>query len=101
MQAVRADVPGATFVIAGTGSPPAPGALDASGLASAVEASVGAPVVAATAADGLFLDREVLVDRSLTAQHVADALRAERGAGDVPLFADVYPSFAVAFSRYC
>ncbi len=101
VQAVRADVPGATFVIAGTGSPPAPGALDASGLASAVEASVGAPVVAATAADGLYLDREVLVDRSLTAQHVADALRAERGAGDVPLFADVYPSFAVAFSRYC
>ena len=46
-------------------------------------------------------DRAVLVDRSLTAQHVADALRAERGAGDVPLFADVYPSFAVAFSRYC
>ena len=93
--------PEATFVIAGTGSLAAPNALDASDLAADVDASVGAPVVEATAADGLFLDRGVLVDRSLTAQQVADALRAERGPGGGPLFADVYPSFAVAFSRYC
>jgi hypothetical protein len=100
IETVRATVPGATFVIAGTGSLEAPEALDAADLAAAVDASIGAPIVAATAADGLFLDRGVLVDRSLTAQQVADALRAERGPGG-PLFADVYPSFAVAFSRYC
>ena len=101
VDAVRAEVPGATFVIAGTGSLRTPEALDAADLVTAVDASVGAPVVAATAADGLFLDRGVLVDRSLTAQQVADALRAERGAEGDRLFADVYPSFAVAFSRYC
>ena len=99
--AIRELVPGATFAIAGTGSLAIPAALDATELAAAVDASVGAPVVAATAADGLFLDRDVLVDRSLTAQQVADALRTARGDGDEPLFADVYPSFAVAFSRYC
>ena len=101
VEAVRAEVPDTTFVIAGTGSLTAPGALDASDLAAAVDASVGAPVVAATAADGLFLDRGVLVDRSLTTQQAADALRAERRLSGGLLFADVYPSFAVAFSRYC
>ena len=101
VEAVRAVVPDATFVIAGTGSLAAPEALDASDVVAAIDASVGAPVVAATAADGLFLDRGVLVDRALTAQQVADALGAERGPGGDRLFADVYPSFAVAFSRYC
>ncbi len=55
----------------------------------------------AVAADGLFLDRDVLVERSITSQRVADALRSERSLAGEPLFADVYPSFAVAFSRYC
>jgi hypothetical protein len=101
VEVVRAVVPDATFAIAGTGSLAAREAVDASDVAAAVGASIGAPVVAAAAADGLFLDRGVLVDRALTAQQVADALRAERGPGGVRLFADVYPSFAVAFSRYC
>jgi hypothetical protein len=101
IETVRTQVPDATFVIAGTGSLAGPEALDAADLAAAVDASIGAPIVAATAAGGLFLDRGVLVDRSLTAQQVADALRVERGPDGGRLFADVYPSFAVAFSRYC
>jgi len=73
---------------------------DALGIAADVDSTLGAPVVAQVAADGLFLDRDVLVDRSLTAQQVADAMRGV-DAGGQPLFDDVYPSFAVAFSRYC
>ena len=52
-------------------------------------------------ADGLFLDRDVLVERSITSAQVAEALRRERSSIDEPLFGDVYPAFAVAFSRYC
>jgi hypothetical protein len=101
VDAIRGAVPEATFVITGTGSLAGSDADDASDLAAGVDASLDAPVVEATAADGLFLDRAVLVDRALTAQQVADALRRERAAGGGRLFAEVYPSFAVAFSRYC
>ncbi len=100
VSAVRDLVPRATFVVAGTGSLPDDPADDAADLATDVDAALGAPVVAEVAADGLFLDRDVLVDRSLTAQQVADALRDALSDGPA-LFDDVYPSFAVAFSRYC
>ena len=98
---VDAYVPTSTVVIAGTGAVRGPRGVDASEIALEVEASVAAPVVDAPASDGLFLDRTVLVERSLTTQRVADALRAVGGPGGPSLFADVYPSFAVAFARYC
>ena len=98
---IRELVPDATFVVAGTGSTRSDGSIDAAELGSRVDASLGADVVQAVAADGLFLDRDVLVERSITSQRVADALRSERSLDGESLFADVYPSFAVAFSRYC
>lgn len=94
-------VPDATFVVAGTGSTRNKASIDAADLGSRVDASLGADVVRGVAADGLFLDRAVLVERSITSERVADALRRERSPNGAPLFADVYPSFAVAFSRYC
>lgn len=98
---VRDLVPGATFVVAGTGSRPAV-AEDASSLAAGVDDTLGAPIVEGTGAAGLFLDRGVSVDRSITADEVARTLAASRTpAGVWPLFSDVFPSFAVAFSRYC
>ena len=99
--AIRELVPDATFVVAGTGSTRNKGSIDAADLGSRVDASLGADVVRGVAADGLFLDRAVLVERSITSERVADALRRERSPNGAPLFADVYPSFAVAFSRYC
>ncbi len=98
---VRGLVPDATFVVAGTGSLRSEAPDDAAELAADVETALGTPVVQGVAADGLFLDREVLVDSSVTAERVADAMRRERGPDGEALFDDVYPSFAVAFSRYC
>ena len=99
--AIRRLVPDATFVVAGTGSTRDPGPIDAADLGSGVDASIGADVVRGVAADGLFLDRAVLIERSITSERVADTLRRERSFDGEPVFADVYPSFAVAFSRYC
>jgi hypothetical protein len=98
---IREMTPGATFVIAGTGSLGERAGIDASSLGGVIDDAVGAPVVEAAAADGYFLDRAVLVDRALTAQRVADVLRSQREPDGAPIFADIYPSFAVAFSRYC
>jgi len=98
---IRALVPSATFVLAGTGSLRGDGGVDASELAAGVGGTLQADVVREVSADGLFLDRDVLVERSITSAQVAEALRRERSAIDEPLFHDVYPAFAVAFSRYC
>lgn len=98
---IRNVVPDATFVIAGTGSLGDGRGVDASSIGADVDGELGAPIVEAASADGFFLDRDVLVDRKLTSQQVADALRALRTPGGSPVFADTYPSFAVAFSRYC
>ncbi len=101
VSSIRDLVPTTTFVVTATGSLAGGGrGEDALGIAADVDSTLGAPVVAQVAPDGLFLDRDVLVDRSLTAQQVADAMRGA-DAGGRPLFDDVYPSFAVAFSRYC
>ncbi|HET9309654.1 MAG TPA: hypothetical protein VFP41_00315 [Actinomycetota bacterium] len=99
VDAVRRLVPDTTFVVAGTGSNTGTGGIEAAALSARVDQAMGAPVVQRAAADGLFLERDVLVERRLTTQAVADALRSS-GRGE-PLFADVYPSFAVALSRYC
>lgn len=101
VSSIRDLVPNTTFVVTSTGSLAGGGrGENALGIAADVDSALGAPVVAEVAAGGLFLDRDVLVDRSLTAQQVADAMRGV-DAGGQPLFDDVYPSFAVAFSRYC
>ena len=79
VSSIRERVPNTTFVVTATGSLAGGGrGEDAHGIAADVDAALGAPVVAEVAADGLFLDRDVLVDRSLTAQQVADAMRARR-----------------------
>jgi hypothetical protein len=98
---IRGLVPGATFVVAGTGSNRTDATIDGAELVSRVESSIGAAAVEAIAADGIFLDRGVMVERSITTDRVADALRRERSLNGGALFLDAYPSFAVAFSRYC
>lgn len=99
---IRSFVPQATFVVTATGTlAGGDQGEDAPGLADDVEAALAAPVVSEVAADGLFLDRDELVDRSLTGQQVADSMRGLVDGAGRRLFGDVYPSFAVAFSRYC
>lgn len=97
---IRELVPMATFVVTGTGSARGIGGIEASALGAAIDEAIGAPIVEGTAADGYFLDRRVLVDREITTQRVAELLLGHRRDGEA-VFADVYPSFAVSFSRYC
>ncbi len=99
--AVRRRVSDAVFVIAGTGATRADASVDASELAAGIDASIGADVSLTVGAGGLFLDRDVMIERSITSDRVADAMRNRRLPNGVPLFVDAYPSFAVAFSRYC
>ncbi|HVF08759.1 MAG TPA: hypothetical protein VNC60_09290 [Actinomycetota bacterium] len=99
--AVDRRVPDAVFVVAGTGSPRTAAGVDASELGTTIEEAIGADVVLAISAGGLFLDREVMIARSITSDRVADAMRSRRAPTGGPLFVDTYPSFAVAFSRYC
>jgi hypothetical protein len=100
VDALRRVVPDATFVVAGTGSDTEAGATEASTLGARVDETMGAPVVQRAAAGGLFLERDVLEERRFTTQAVADALRRASDEGQ-PLFADVFPSFAVSLSSYC
>ena len=101
---IRSFEPRATFVIAGTGSlrtDNMTGAIGVTAVASLVDEALGAPVVEAASADGLFLDQGVLAEHSIATQRTVDALTQATDRDGAPLFADVYPSFAVAFSRYC
>jgi hypothetical protein len=100
VRAVRAQVPSTAFVVTSTGSLRGAGE-DAAAVAQRVNISLGSPVIAASAADGLFLDRTVATRASVTAAGVSDAMSAERSSTGDPLFAGTFPSFAVAFARYC
>jgi hypothetical protein len=106
VRAARAREPGATFVVTATGSlatPSGPGSpISGVDLARLVDERVGSAVVEAPGAGGLFLDPAALSAAGLSADAAVQAMRAQRtGPEGVPLFAEVYPSFSVAFARYC
>ncbi|HEY6566364.1 MAG TPA: hypothetical protein VI341_02500 [Actinomycetota bacterium] len=102
---VRKRVPDATFAVTATGDTGPPGRTSSSedilDVAAQVDATVGAPIVAAEGAGGLFLDRVVSSERSITADTVAEAMATLRGADGDEVFLDAFPSFAVSFARYC
>ena len=102
VDAVTAAVPGATVVVTTTGSlRAATHALPGATIARRLEAAVGAPVVSAVGSDGVFLDPAVVTSRGITSDQVATALRGLLGTDEQPLVLDAYPSFSVAFARYC
>ena len=89
-----------TFVLTGTGRAAA-GTDATSSIADDVDAAIGARVVSATVAGGLFLDRSVMARDDITSDDVVRAMDAMRASDGTPLFADAYPGFAISFSRYC
>jgi hypothetical protein len=101
VRAVRARVPEATFVVTTTGSLAGPDAIADVSVEHQVQTATGSPVIAASSAGGFFLDREVSTERGTTADDVATAMRALRAPDGTAMFADAFPAFAVAFSRYC
>jgi hypothetical protein len=99
---VLTEVPGATLVVTATGDPASRSpAMAADDVAVEIDAAIDAPVVAATAAGGLFVDQAVVTDRNISTQRVVDAMLAVRTSTGEPAFADAFPAFAVAFGRYC
>lgn len=103
VEAVFDRVPEATVVVTTTGA-----GVDASAavtpssrFASAVEAAIGAPVVAEVATGGVYLDAEVVTGRSLSTQRIVEAMAAVRTDTGTPLLADAFPAFAISFGRYC
>ena len=98
---VLAAVPDATIVVTSTGGSQGRGAtVEPGAFAGAVEAAVGAPVVAGVATGGLFVDQAVVTERNISTQRVVDAMRTIRADGE-PVLADAFPAFAVRFGRYC
>jgi hypothetical protein len=94
-------VPRATVVVTATGGIATNRGIGATDVAQQVDAAVGAPIVANEGTGGLFLDRTVSTTRSITANAVVAAMGDVRTSDGSPVFEDTFPSFAVAFSRYC
>jgi hypothetical protein len=102
VDAVTAAVPDATVVVTTTGSPgTGADAVPGSSVARRLDAAVGDPVVQAVGSDGLFLDPAVVTERGISSDEVATDLRGLIGTDGRPLVLDAYPSFSVAFARYC
>ena len=102
VDAVMARVPDAAVVVTATGSlRAATHALPGTTVARRLDASVGANVVSAVGSDGMFLDPSVVTDRRISSDQVATALRGLLGPDGRRLVLDAYPSFSVAFARYC
>ena len=101
VSAVRMRVADATFVLTMTGA--AYGALDhPPDVATSVNSTLGAPVVAASVAGGLFLDEAAMVASDTTSDAVVQVMKTLTSPSfGTPLFTDAYPGFAVGFSRYC
>jgi len=91
-----------TLVFTGTGSSePKPNTIRAPRLEAAIESAVGADVVEGVAAGGVFLDVEAQTEEKVSEDRVIEAMRKVRAADGTPVFADVFPSLAVSFARYC
>jgi hypothetical protein len=101
VRAVSARVPAATCAVAATGGLAHDRTLSASAVTNDVQTAIGAPVVAAPGAGGVFLDRAVATERGLSTDDVARSMRSITGTGGDTMFADAFPSFAVSFARYC
>lgn len=102
---VRARVPGSLIVLAGTGSRTTRDAaalpLGARKVAGDVDAALGEAVVAGTVAGGLFLDPKAMDAAHLTADAVVRQMAALPTPAGGPVFSQAFPSFSVAFARFC
>lgn len=102
---IQGHVPDATVVVTSTGSlAVGSDVVDDRALAAGVERTLGtsAPVIAATAPGGFYLDDESAAAQGITSQQVADAMRTgPAGAMTTSVFDDTFPSFTVRFGRYC
>jgi len=99
---VLATVPDSTVVLTATGDARPEGVtLSADAFVDDVETAIGAPAVGAVAAGGVFVDQDVVTERNISTQRIVDAMMSIRAPSGDRVMADAFPSFAVAFGRYC
>ncbi|MGH2710360.1 MAG: hypothetical protein ACRDH9_04035 [Actinomycetota bacterium] len=98
-------VSGDSFVLAvtstGSDGSDMSGAFPLSEVESEVSTTLGADVIEAATAGGFFLDQDAMTAADLSDDRVVDALRRVKTGSGEPLFADVFPSIAVTFGKYC
>ena len=91
----------ALVVLSGTGRLAGSGEeRRARGFVEALEGSLGTTVVEAATASGLFLDTDAALRSKITSGAVRDALLDPEAPGR-SLLADVVPSYAISFERFC
>jgi hypothetical protein len=97
----RASGGSAAVVVTSTGTGgSAAGSVPVEELEREVERRTG-PVIEASALGGLFVDQEALASSRISEDRVVSALRDLRAPDGTRLMADVFPSIAVSFARYC
>jgi len=104
VQRVRDVVPDAAVVVTATGSErPGADTVSSRRLVKGVTSAVGAgDIVADVVPGGLFVDQTVAATSAISAQRIADAMRAVTVPdGTAPLLADAFPGFAITFGAYC
>jgi hypothetical protein len=89
-----------TAVVVLPESKPPPSAIPAREIERSLTKKLGRDVVEVATAGGLFLDQEVLAEAGVTRDDVVRALDRVEHEGET-VFADVFPSLAVAFARFC
>ncbi len=101
--AVQGSVPDSTFVLTATGPTytSTSEGIAASAVMRQVNSALGVDVISTATPGGFFLNTDVMAANDLTSDDVVRQMDALKGDGDSPVFADAYPGFAVAFSRYC
>jgi hypothetical protein len=101
-RAARGDV---AIVVAGTGSTAndAGDTVPLTRVLGPVESAIPGEgsALEAVVAGGVFLDQDVLTEANVTSNAAVSALRGETAPDGRPLMADVFPSFAVSFGKYC
>lgn len=97
-KATRGDVAAAITLL--PASAPDEPAVPARRITALLEQELGSDVVEVDTAGGWFLDQDRLASTGITRDEVVRTLDQMRIQGR-PVFADVFPSLAVAFARFC
>jgi hypothetical protein len=92
----------ALVVVTATGSAATgSGTVPAGRVETDIERTLEVDAVEATAVGGVFVDQDVLAETGLSVDRVVSAMREIRSRDGTPVLADVFPSIAVTFARYC
>ena len=99
MAADKASNGSVAVAVVATGSESS-GDVNGASIASDVDTATGEPIVEAAVPGGLFVDQKKLAELELSEDVIVNETARLTGR-EGRLFADVFPSIAVSFARYC